>query len=185
MVLSRMGHAIACRNCFFGYGEKNLLGNNYLNELAKYSSIPIMSLQDDWYHPMQGLADLMTIQEKFGQDLKGKKICISWAYATSHAKQLSVPQTQILLFPKFGMDVVVAAPKEFPLMPEVVEKAKKNAEKHGGSLKFVDNMEEGFRDAHIVIPKNWGGFLGVDVPNGMNKVEFVNSEAGKNAMKEN
>ena len=185
MVLSRMGHAIACRNCFFGYGEKNLLGLNYLKELAKYSSIPILSLQDDWYHPMQGLADLMTIKEKFGEDLKGRKICISWAYATSHAKPLSVPQTQILLFPKFGMDVVVAAPKEFPLMPEVVDKAKKNAEKYGGSLKFVDNMEEGFKDAHIVIPKNWGGFLGIDVPSGTSRVDYVGSEEGKAAMKSN
>lgn len=185
MVLSRMGHAIACRNCFFGYGEKNLLGNNYLRELTKYSSVPILSLQDDWYHPMQGLADIMTIQEKFGQNLKGIKVCISWAYATSHAKPLSVPQTQILLFPRFGMDVVVAAPKEFPLMPEVIEKAKKNAEKHGGSLRFVDNMEEGFRDAHIVIPKNWGGFLGIDIPDNMSRVKYLETNEAKKQMKDN
>ncbi|MEA3392268.1 MAG: ornithine carbamoyltransferase, partial [Candidatus Marinimicrobia bacterium] len=68
MVLSRMGHGIACRNCFYG------IGNKYLNELAENSSIPVMSLQDDLYHPMQGLADLMTIQEYFGKDLKDIKI---------------------------------------------------------------------------------------------------------------
>ncbi|MDD2715119.1 MAG: ornithine carbamoyltransferase [Candidatus Wallbacteria bacterium] len=184
-VLSRMGHAIACRNCFFGYGEKNELGNNYLRELAKYSQIPILSLQDDWYHPMQSLADLLTIQEKFGKNLKGLKICISWAYATSHAKPLSVPQSQILLFPRYGMDVVVAGPKEFPFIPEIVEKAKKNAEKHGGSIKFVDNMEEGFRGAHIVIPKNWGGFLGVEVPPGQSRIKHLSTDDGKKVMKAN
>ncbi|MDD5090197.1 MAG: ornithine carbamoyltransferase [Candidatus Wallbacteria bacterium] len=184
-VLSGMGHAIACRNCFFGYGEKNQLGNNYLRELAQYSRIPVMSLQDDWYHPMQGLADLLTIQEKFGTNLKGLKICISWAYATSHAKPLSVPQSQILLFPRYGMDVVVAGPKEFPFMPEIVEKAKKNASDGGGSLKFVDNMEEGFRGAHIVIPKNWGGFLGVKPPKGQARVEYLGTDEAKKQMKTN
>jgi ornithine carbamoyltransferase len=152
MVLSRMGHGIACRNCFYG------IGNKYLNELAENSSIPVMSLQDDLYHPMQGLADLMTIQEYFGKELKDIKITISWAYATSHAKPLSVPLSQILLFPRYGMDVTVAAPKEFPLYKDLVSVAKNNAKEAGGKLNFVDDMDAGFEDADIVIPKNWGGF---------------------------
>ncbi|MCD6204916.1 MAG: ornithine carbamoyltransferase [Candidatus Marinimicrobia bacterium] len=152
MVLSRMGHGIACRNCFYG------IGNNYLREMAKFSSIPVLSLQDDLYHPMQVIADLMTIQEYFGKNTKGLKITVSWAYATSHAKPLSVPLSQILMFSRFGMDVTVAAPKEFPLTPELVKIAQKNAEENGGKLNFTDNMDEGFEGAQIVIPKNWGGF---------------------------
>ncbi|MEA2077407.1 MAG: ornithine carbamoyltransferase [Candidatus Marinimicrobia bacterium] len=152
MVLSRMGHGIACRNCFYG------IGNKYLNKLAENSSIPVMSLQDDLYHPMQAIADLMTIQEYFGKDLKDIKIAILWAYATSHAKPLSVPLSQILLFPRYGMDVTVAAPKEFPLYKDLVSVAHKNAEENGGKLHFVDDMDAGFEDADIVIPKNWGGF---------------------------
>lgn len=152
VVLSRMGHAIACRNCFYG------IGNKYLREMAAHSSIPILNLQCDVYHPMQGLADLMVIQEKFGKNTKGLKVTISWAYATSHAKPVSVPQTQIELFTRYGMDVTVAAPREFPLQPEIVEQAKMNAKQGGGSLKFVDDMDEGFSGAQIVIPKNWGGF---------------------------
>ncbi len=152
IVLSRMGHAIACRNCFYG------IGNKYLREMEKWSSIPILNLQDDYYHPMQGLADLMVMQEKFGRNLKGLKVCISWAYATSHAKPLSVPQTQIMLFARYGMDVTVAAPNEFPLMPELVDTARKNAKENGGNLRFVDNMDAGFEGAQVVIPKNWGGF---------------------------
>lgn len=152
MVLSRMGHGIACRNCFYG------IGNKYLRELAQWASIPVISLQDDIYHPLQVIADLLTMQEYFGQNLHGLKVTISWAYATSHAKPLSVPLSQILLFPRYGMDVTVAAPKEFPLLPNIVAQAQENARLNGGKLTFTDDMDAGFQDAQIVIPKNWGGF---------------------------
>jgi len=152
IILSRMGHGIASRNCFYG------IGNKYLKEMSKYSRKPVMSLQDDIYHPFQGLADLMTIFEFFGKNAKGLKVTISWAYADTHSKPLSVPQTQLLLFPRYGLDVTVAHPKEFPLSKDIVDKAAKNAEEGGGSIKFTNNMEEAFEGAHIVIPKNWGGF---------------------------
>nr|HPJ24403.1 ornithine carbamoyltransferase [Bacillota bacterium] len=73
-ILSSYGHGIACRNCFWG------IGNKYLREMAANSTVPIMNLQDDLYHPMQGLADLMTIQEVFGET-KRVKVSIIWAYA--------------------------------------------------------------------------------------------------------
>lgn len=152
IILSRMGHGIASRNCFYG------IGNKYLNEMAQYSKRPIMSLQDDIYHPFQGLADLMTIFEHFGKDPKGLKVTVSWAYADTHSKPLSVPQTQILLFPRYGIDVTVAHPKEFPLSKNIVEKAKLNAEKADSKISFTNDMDEAFEGAHIVIPKNWGGF---------------------------
>lgn len=171
MVLSRMGHAIACRNCFYN------IGNKYLRDMAEYSSIPILSLQDDIYHPMQVMADLMVMQEKFGKNLKGLKVTISWAYATSHAKPVSVPQSQILLFTRYGMDVTVAAPKEFPLQKNIVATAKKNAAENGGSLKFIEDMDEGFKGAQIVIPKNWGGFANFD--------KWEDSDAQKREMKAN
>jgi ornithine carbamoyltransferase len=151
-VLTRMGEAIACRNCFYG------IGNRYLRELTRYSTIPIINMQDDLYHPLQALADLMTLHEQFGCDLRGLKVGISWAYATSHAKPLSVPQSQILLFTRYGMDVTVAAPPEFPLQPEIVAQAEANAETHGGRLSFAAEMDAAFVDAQVVIPKNWGGF---------------------------
>ncbi len=156
MVLSRMGHAIACRNCFYG------IGNKYLNALAEWSSIPVFSLQCDVYHPMQAVADLMTIQENFGNNLRGLKVTVSWAYALSHAKPLSVPQSQILLFARYGMDVTVAAPKEFPLTRSIVDRAKAHAAESEGKLAFTDDMDAAFEGAQIVIPKNWGGFAGFD-----------------------
>jgi len=174
IILSRMGHGIACRNCFYGVGKK------YLDELAANATVPVMSLQDDVYHPFQGLADLMTIFEHFGKEPKGLKVTVSWAYADTHSKPLSVPQTQILLFPRYGIDVTVAHPKEFPLSKSVVDKAYKNAAVGGGSLKFTNNMDEAFEGAHIVIPKNWGGFGFYDVDH------YLQNEAEcKKEMKDN
>lgn len=152
IILSRMGHGIACRNCFYGTGKK------YLDVMAKYATVPVMSLQDDVYHPFQGLADMMTIFEHFGRNTKGLRVTVSWAYATTHSKPLSVPQTQILLFPRYGIDVTVAHPEEFPLSKDIMEKACRNAEQGGGSLRFTSSMDEAFEKADIVIPKNWGGF---------------------------
>ncbi len=171
IVLGRMGHAIACRCCF--YNE----GNKYLNELAKWSPVPVMSLQDDLYHPMQMLADLMVMQEKFGKNLKGLNVTVSWAYAESHAKPISVPLEQMLLFTRYGMNVTIAHPEEFPLLPAMTDKAHNSAKESGGSLKFVNDMDEGFKDAQIVIPKNWGGFANFD--------KWEDSDAQKAAMKAN
>jgi len=173
IILSRMGHGIACRNCFYG------LGYNYLNEMAQHATRPVMSLQDDIYHPFQGLADLMTIFEYFGRNVNGLKVTVSWAYADTHSKPLSVPQTQILLFPRYGIDVTVAHPKEFPLSRDIVEKAEQNAIAGGGSLHFTNNMNEAFEGAQIVIPKNWGGFGYYDV-----KDYLANEETCQREMKE-
>jgi len=152
IILSRFGHAIACRNCFWE------VGNKYLREMAKWSTVPIMNLQCDLYHPMQGIADLMTMKEKIG-DLKGTKVSIIWAYATSHKKPISVPLTQVLLFPRYGMEVTLAYPKGYDLPDWAIQQAKENAEKHGGSLTITHNMEEAYREAEVVIPKNWGSWV--------------------------
>lgn len=153
VILSSFGHGIACRNCFWE------IGNKYLNEMAKHSSRPIMNLQCDLYHPMQGLADLLTIQE-LCRDTKRLKVSIIWAYATSHKKPISVPLTQALLFPRYEMDVTLAYPEGFEMPDWVIEEAKENALKHGGSFKISHDIDEAFKDADVVIPKNWGSWSG-------------------------
>jgi ornithine carbamoyltransferase len=169
-VLSRMGEAIAIRNCFYE------IGNRYLNEIAAHADIPLISMQDDVYHPLQAAADLMTIREHF-RDLRGLRVVVSWAYATSHAKPLSVPQSQILLFPRYGMDVVVAHPPEFPLQGTIVDRAQQRAQEGGGSLRFVQDMDEAMQGADIIFPKNWGGFAYLD--------PFEDTEASREAMRAN
>lgn len=152
VILSRMGHGIACRNCFWG------VGNKYLREMAEHATVPVMNLQCDLYHPMQGIADLMTMQEKIG-NLRRTKVSIIWAYATTHKKPVSVPLTQSLLFPRYGMDVTLAYPKGYDLPDWAIKQAKENAEKNGGTFRITHNMEEAYRDADVVIPKNWGSWV--------------------------
>ncbi|MBN2220683.1 MAG: ornithine carbamoyltransferase [Vallitaleaceae bacterium] len=152
IILSRYGHGIACRNC--NWGE----GNKYLRELAANSRVPVMNLQCDLYHPMQGIADLMTIIEK-KEKTKGLKVSIIWAYAKSHKKPVSVPLTQALLFPRYGMEVTLAYPEGYDLPDFAVEQARENALRHGGSFTITHNMEEAYRDADVVIPKNWGSWV--------------------------
>ena len=153
VILSRMGHAIACRNCFWKQG------NEYLRELAKWSTVPIINMQDDLYHPLQGIADLMTIREKRGANTQHLKVSVIWAYATTHKKPISVPLSQVLLFPRYGMDVTLAYPQGYDLPGWVIEKARKNAEAHGGSFRITHDQEEAYRNADVVIPKNWGSWV--------------------------
>ncbi len=153
IILSRFGHGIACRYCNWGYGNK------YLNEMAKWSTVPVMNLQCDLYHPFQALADLMTMKEKFDGNLKRLKVSIIWAYAESHKKPISVPVSQVLLFPRYGMDVTLAHPKGWELPDWVIAKAKANAERYGGTVTVTDDEAEAYKDAHIVIPKNWGNWV--------------------------
>jgi N-acetylornithine carbamoyltransferase len=132
------------------------IGNRYLNDVAKNSRVPILNMQCEIYHPFQCLADLMTIWEKKGRDLRGKKMVVSWAFAESYSKPISVPQSLILQMPRFGVDVVLAHPPEFKLMPDIMDQAQAEARKAGVGFEVVDDMDAGFKDADIVYAKSWG-----------------------------
>lgn len=152
IILSSYGHGIAIRHDKVP-GE----GNSYMREVAANADAPVINLQCDIDHPTQQLADLMTIEEVFGtRDLSGMKICVSWAFAPSYAKPMSVPQGLALLLPRFGADVTIARPPEFRLMPDVMEQALGLAAEGGGRLTEVDDMEAGFEGAQVVYPKSWG-----------------------------
>ncbi|MFW6284823.1 MAG: ornithine carbamoyltransferase [Bacillota bacterium] len=152
IILSSYGHGIACRNCFWE------VGNTFIRDMAQHATVPVMNLQCDLYHPMQALADLMTIKE-VKKDMKKLKVSIIWAYATSHKKPISVPLSQSLLFPRYGMEVVLAHPEGYELPEWVIEQAKKNASANGGSFRVTHDQEEAYKDADIVIPKNWGSWV--------------------------
>ena len=120
----------------------------------------LVNLQCDVDHPTQCMADMLHIIHQFGgiENLKGKKIAMTWAYSPSYGKPLSVPQGVIGLMTRFGMDVVLAHPEGYEVMPEVEEIARKNAAATGGSYKRVATMEEAFDNADIVYPKSWAPF---------------------------
>ncbi|HSJ84451.1 MAG TPA: ornithine carbamoyltransferase [Acidimicrobiia bacterium] len=134
------------------------LGNRYIRDVAEASRVPVLNMQCDWYHPFQALADLLTIVEKKG-DPRGLTVNISWAYASSYQKPLSVPQSLILLLPRFGMDVRLTHPPEFLLQDEIIAQAEENARVGNGSLEILDDFDAGFDGADVVYPKSWGCML--------------------------
>jgi len=120
----------------------------------------IINLQCDIDHPTQSLADLLHLKKYFGslENLKGKKIAMSWAYSPSYGKPLSVPQGIIGLMTRFGMQVDLAYPEGYDLIPGVIELAKTNAAENCGSFRIVNSMDEAFKDADIVYPKSWAPY---------------------------
>lgn len=124
----------------------------------------IVNLQCDIDHPTQTMADALHLINEFGgiENLKGKKIAMTWAYSPSYGKPLSVPQGIIGLLTRFGMDVVLAHPEGYEVMPEVEEVARKNAEQYGGSFTKTNSMAEAFKDADIVYPKSWAPFAAME-----------------------
>ncbi len=149
-ILGRYYDGMAIRHVDWG------VGNAYQNDVAKYSRTPILNMQCEIYHPFQCLADLLTVWEKKGRDLRRKKMVVSWAYADSYQKPLSVPQSLILQMPRFGIDVVLAHPPEFKLMPDIVAQAQEQARKFHTGFDIVNDMDEAFKDADVVYPKSWG-----------------------------
>jgi len=124
----------------------------------------IVNLQCDVDHPTQSMADAMHLIQSFGgvENLKGKKIAMTWAYSPSYGKPLSVPQGIIGLMTRFGMEVSLAHPEGYEVMPEVEEIAKRNAERSGGSFTKTNSMAEAFADADIVYPKSWAPFAAME-----------------------
>jgi len=120
----------------------------------------VINLQSDIDHPTQSMADLMHLKNHFGslESLRGKKLAMSWAYSPSYGKPLSVPQGVIGLMPRFGMDVVLAHPEGYHLIPETVDLAGKLAAESGGSFKVVHSMTEAFDGADVVYPKSWAPY---------------------------
>jgi N-acetylornithine carbamoyltransferase len=134
------------------------VGNGYIRDVARHSRVPVLNMQCDVYHPHQALADLMTIIEKLG-DPRGKTATVSWAYAASYQKPISVPQSLVTLLPRFGMNVRLVHPPEFSLMPDIVDLAEENARRARVGFEIMDGFEDGIRDTHVVYAKSWGALL--------------------------
>ncbi len=165
-MISFMAEAIGIRDDMY-LGE----GNKYMREVGDaltegtrqgvlHRRPSIVNLQCDIDHPTQALADLAWLQKHFGglDNLRGKKIAMTWAYSPSYGKPLSVPQGIIGLMTRFGMDVSLAHPEGYGLIPDVIEVAKKNAAATGGKFEIVNSMEQAFTGAHIVYPKSWAPY---------------------------
>lgn len=151
-ILGRYNDGIAIRNVDWG------IGNVYLNEVAAASRVPVLNMQCDRFHPFQVLADLLTIKEKLG-DPRRRTITVSWAYAKSYQKPMSVPQDLVLLATRLGMNVRLVHPPEYRLMPDILDDARANARRSGGCLELMDDFDAGIAGTDVVYAKSWGPLL--------------------------
>jgi N-acetylornithine carbamoyltransferase len=151
-ILGRYNDGLAIRQVDFGSG------NAYIRAVAAASRVPVLNMQCDRFHPFQALADLLTIVEHRG-DPRGLTIDVSWAYASSYQKPLSVPQSLVTLMTRYGMHVRLTHPPEFGLQPDILAQAEANASRSGGSFELLDDFDAGFRDADVVYPQSWGCML--------------------------
>ena len=150
-------------------------GNAYMHEVADSVEAghkdgvleqrpTLVNLQCDIDHPTQCMADALHVIHEMGgiENLKGKKLAMTWAYSPSYGKPLSVPQGVIGLFTRLGMEVVLAHPEGYDVMKDVVDVAEKNAKESGGSFKVTNDMKEAFKGADIVYPKSWAPFAAME-----------------------
>jgi len=165
-MISFLSEAIGIRDdMYLGEGDtyQREVGKS-LDEAVAAGVLPdrptVVNLQSDIDHPTQSMADFLHLAEHFGglDKLKGKKIAMTWAYSPSYGKPLSVPQGIIGLASRFGMDIALAHPEGYELIPEVVALSEKQAKASGGSFKKTYSMEEAFKDADIVYPKSWAPY---------------------------
>ncbi len=150
-------------------------GHTYMADFARYleegyaagvleQRPTLVSLQCDIDHPTQATADLLHLVHEFGslENLRGKKLAMTWAYSPSYGKPLSVPQGMIGLMTRYGMDVTLAHPEGYDVMAETREIAAKNAAASGGSFSVTTSMEDAFDGADIVCPKSWAPFAAME-----------------------
>jgi len=169
-MVSFMADVIGIRDDMY-IGKGNTYMHTFMDAVAEGNKDGVLeqrptlvNLQCDIDHPTQIMADTLHIIHEFGglENLKGKKIAMTWAYSPSYGKPLSVPQGAIGLFSRLGMDVVLAHPEGYEVMPEVEEVAKKQAKASGGSFTKTNSMKEAFKDADIVYPKSWAPFTAME-----------------------
>ncbi|MCF6184658.1 MAG: knotted carbamoyltransferase YgeW [Bacteroidales bacterium] len=165
-MISFLTEAVGIRDdMYLGAGEAYMrefgdaLTDGYKNGVLP-SRPTIVNLQSDVDHPTQSMADIQHLIKHFGslENLKGKKIAVSWAYSPSYGKPLSVPQGIIGLMTRFGMDVSLAYPDNYNLISEVEKIAEKQAKESGGSFEITNSMSHAFKDADIIYPKSWAPY---------------------------
>lgn len=137
-------------------------GNNTLLEYVKYSSVPIISMADDRFHPCQALADLLGWAERFGDGicypnfngLKGKKLLLTWA-KSGLTRPWSSVQSHLLTASRFGMNITLARPDGYDLDSDVYDSVRQNCKDNDSEFSIINNPDDGYLAADVVYVRNW------------------------------
>lgn len=138
LVLSRFNSVILAR----------VYSHNDIIELSKYATVPVINALSDLHHPLQTLADLMTLQEHFGTDLSGKTV--AWVGDGNNVLHDLALGSAIL-----GMNVNIATPRGFECNSTVLEKVKSLAAQHGGNVMTTVVAAEAVAGADVVVTDTW------------------------------
>lgn len=154
-VLSRMGDCIAIRILGDKVNWEYDKSLRIIQEFAKWSHVPVINMEDNIYHPCQGMADVMTLHEMFGRDLRGRKIAVAWTWGSTPKKPIAPHHDFMYAASLYGADIVFARPPEMRIDPDIEAAIKANAELYGGSYTVVDDMDAACENADIVYAKNY------------------------------
>ncbi len=119
-----------------------------VEELAKYSTVPVWNGLTTEFHPTQMLADIMTAEEVFG-DMKGKKLVFCGDARNNVGNSLMV------VCAKLGINFACCAPKNLFPNEELVATCKKIANENGSSIQLTEDIMEGTKDAHVIYTDVW------------------------------
>lgn len=154
-VLSRMGDCIAVRILGDKVGWEYDKATKIIREFAKWSTVPVIDMEDNKYHPCQGMADIMTLREMYGRDLRGRKLGVTWTWGSSPSKPIAPHHDFMYASSFYGADIVFSRPPEMRIDPEIEAKIKANVEANGGSFTVSDRMEDACEGADVVYAKNY------------------------------
>jgi ornithine carbamoyltransferase len=119
-----------------------------ITDLAEHATVPVINGLSDLSHPCQSMTDYFTAWEKFGGELKGRKI----AYVGDGN---NMAHSLLVAAPKVGMDIAVATPADYAPLPEVVAQAEAAAKAAGTKVTITTSMDDAIRDADIVETDVW------------------------------
>jgi N-acetylornithine carbamoyltransferase len=120
---------------------------------AEHSKVPVINMESALWHPLQGLADLMTLRETLG-DVRGKTLSFVWTNSPSAASPAAVHSLMHVAL-RSGMHVRVANPPGYELDEEVWRQAQALASEHGGSATALGDPAKAMRGAHVVYARSW------------------------------
>jgi N-acetylornithine carbamoyltransferase len=152
-VLSRYVNALAIRPALAGQSWAVDRRDEGIQAWARYARVPVINMESALWHPLQALADLMTLRESLGS-LREKKLSIVWTHSPTPASS-AVTNSLLLAAARSGMRVQVAHPSGYELDDAVLAEATRAAEAAGTTIETGLSARDATHAAHVVYARSW------------------------------
>ncbi|MHC4261399.1 MAG: N-acetylornithine carbamoyltransferase [Planctomycetota bacterium] len=152
-ILSSYVDALAVRPAPEGQSWDVDRRDEQIRSWARHAQVPVINMESAMWHPLQALADSMTLRERLGRP-QGRKLALVWVHSTQPASA-SVAHSALIAALRDGMQVSLAHPAGFELDGEVMDRAREVASECGGQLEVGDDLETAVRGADVVYARSW------------------------------